>query len=58
MFHESRNSGTNVHTFAPMTVCNGTTRAEQKRSTDNAEPNEGCTNKLGNVWAAWSVIVT
>ena len=30
---------------------------EQARSTENAEPNEGCTNELGNV-RAWGVIVT
>ena len=31
---------------------------EQARSTENAEPNKGCTNKLGNVRDEWSVIVT
>ena len=28
-----------------MHVCNGTTKAKQKRSTENAEPHVGCTNK-------------
>ena len=27
-------------------------------TSENAEPNEGCTNKPGNVRDAWSVIVT
>ena len=31
---------------------------EQARSTDNAEPTEGCTNEPGRVRDAWSVIVT
>ena len=28
-------------------MCNGTTKAKQKRSTKNAEPHVGCTNKPG-----------
>ena len=30
-------------------VCNSTTKAKQKRSTENAEPHVICTNKPGNV---------
>ena len=31
---------------------------EHARSTENAEPNEGCTNGPGNVRGAWGFIVT
>ena len=31
---------------------------EQARSTEDAEPNEGCTNEPGDVQEAWEVIVT
>ena len=37
---------------------NGTTKAKQKRSIENAEPPVGCTNKPGNVRGEWSAIVT
>ena len=39
-------------------MCNGTTKAKQKRLTENAEPHVGCTNKPGIVRGTWSVIVT
>ena len=39
-------------------VCNGTTKAKQKRSTENAEPRVGCTNKPGDVQGEWSAIGT
>ena len=38
--------------------CNGTTKAKQKRSTENAEPHVGCTNKPGDVQGEWSAIGT
>ena len=39
-------------------MCNGTTKAKQKRSTENSEPHVGCTNKPGNARGEWSAIVT
>ena len=39
-------------------MCNGTTKAKQKRSTENAEPRVGCTNKPGDVHGEWSAIGT
>ena len=39
-------------------VCNSTTKAKQKRSTENAEPRVGCTNKPGDVQGEWSAIGT
>ena len=39
-------------------MCNGTTKAKQKRSTENAEPHVGCTNKPGDERGEWSAIET
>ena len=41
-----------------MCMCNGTTKAKQKRSTENAEPRVGCTNKPGDERGEWSAIGT
>ena len=39
-------------------VCNGTTKAKQKRSTENVQPHVGCTNKPGDVRGERFAIVT
>ena len=39
-------------------MCNGTTKAKQKRSTENAQPHVGCTNKPGDERGEWSAIET
>ena len=44
------------HTFVH--ACNGTTKAKQKRLTENAEPHVGCTNKPGDERGEWSAIET